>query len=330
VRLAESGMWSSPDGRIVAEHGHQIGSDVNRYENWPVVTGTRNGQTFIIRSWGEHFVQSLFNEEEREYPLIDNLIPESVGARYRIAEKGIWNSASEALRFLAFDTFQNSGVKPPAAPDNQAADVSGKARLLRLGYGIFAGQLAPDSPIRKLVEGNPEEAKKARQAAASPALPGPFLPSDLKILCASLVGNVTATPCAALFGSLLLPRAEVFRTHLIARRQRFPQMTTFVYGHTHRYEQPWPVTLDAARTVQVLNTGAFQRLINEAGFAEKTRAFAHPYEGLKKIALEDLPPCYSAVLIDYKDGAPEMQTVMWRMPEDGPGKLVSPGSNGCQ
>ena len=334
VRLVESGIWSSPDGKLVAEHGHQIGSDVNRYDRWPQVTATRNGQTYIVRSWGEHFVQSLFNEEEREYPLIDNLIPESVGARYRIAEKGMWTSARDALRFLAFDTFESSGGRKQPTPEAmaaQAADaISSKARLLRLSYGIFAGQLAADSPLRKLVETNLDLAKNQAGAAAIPAsLPGPFMANDLKTLCANLVGETTAIPCGSLFGSLLLPRAEVFRTHLIDRRKAFPQMTFFIYGHTHQYENPWPVQLDGSNTVQVLNTGAFQRLIDEPHFLEKTRAFPHPYDGLKKISLEELSPCYSAVIAQYNNGAPEPQVVMWRMPEDGDGKMVSPGSNGC-
>ena len=81
--------------------------------------------------------------------------------------------------------------------------------------------------------------------------------------------------------------------------------------------------------MQVLNTGAFQRLIDEPHFLEKTRTFPHPYDGLKKISLEELPPCYSAVLVQYKDGAPDPQVVMWRMPEDGDGKMVSPGTSGC-
>jgi hypothetical protein len=332
VRLVESGMWSTPDGKVMAEHGHQIGSDVNRYEKWPVVTETKNGQTYIVRSWGEHFVQSIFNEEEREYPLIDNLIPESVGARYRMAEKGMAQSSADALRFLAFDTFDSSAKAPPEVPKagNGNAD-STTARLLRLSTGVLAGQLAPDNPLRKLMGASPEDAKNAQgNGAPMTSLPGPMMVSDLQKLCAGLVGGVTAIPCGSLFGSLLQPRAEVFRTHLISRRQAFPQMTVFVYGHTHLYELPWPVALDASRTMQVINDGSFQRLIDEPGFKELAKAFAHPYEALKKITLEDLPPCYSAVLIGYKGGVPDPQVVMWKMPEDGPGKAVSPGTEGCR
>ena len=75
----------SADGRIVAEHGHQIGSDVNRYKDWPKITEQVEGKEFIIRPWGELFVQKIFNDEEKTYQIIDNLIPETAGAWYRHA-----------------------------------------------------------------------------------------------------------------------------------------------------------------------------------------------------------------------------------------------------
>ena len=52
INLVESGIWVSPDESIVAEHGHQIGIDVNRYETWPNIV-RRDGQAqYVIRPWG--------------------------------------------------------------------------------------------------------------------------------------------------------------------------------------------------------------------------------------------------------------------------------------
>jgi hypothetical protein len=45
------GFWMSPDGRIVAEHGHQVGNDVNRYDRWPVITRDQRGTTYLERPW---------------------------------------------------------------------------------------------------------------------------------------------------------------------------------------------------------------------------------------------------------------------------------------
>jgi UDP-2,3-diacylglucosamine pyrophosphatase LpxH len=77
INIVASGTWVSPDGVIVAEHGHQIGADVNGYETWPDIVKTVSGTNYVIRSWGEQFVQHLFNEEEPTYPIIDNLSPET-------------------------------------------------------------------------------------------------------------------------------------------------------------------------------------------------------------------------------------------------------------
>lgn len=106
VTLVANGSWISADGRIVAEHGHQIGSDVNRYEKWPEITARVEGKEYILRPWGEQFVQKLFNDEERCYPIIDNLSPETAGTRYRMADQGLWKSASDVARFIAFNIFE--------------------------------------------------------------------------------------------------------------------------------------------------------------------------------------------------------------------------------
>ena len=64
VSLVENGVWASVDGEVLVEHGHQIGSDVNGYKKWPRVTAQHNSEEYIIRPWGELFVQKLFNAEE--------------------------------------------------------------------------------------------------------------------------------------------------------------------------------------------------------------------------------------------------------------------------
>jgi hypothetical protein len=120
------------------------------------------------------------------------------------------------------------------------------------------------------------------------------------------------------------------RTHLLDRQKTYPNIAIFVYGHTHRYEDKWLVPLGQSRTVQVFNDGAFQRLIDERGFLERARRFAHPYDGLSQIQLEELPACYSAVLVEYGQGTPDAGLVVWNMPENGAGKLLPPGSPECR
>ena len=115
VNLVLEGLWSSPDRVIVAEHGHQIGLDVNRYETWPRVVKNVDKVDYVIRPWGELFVQKLFNEQEETYPIIDNLSPESAGARYRAADRGLWGSASDIARLVMFNLMETSPKQKSAS-----------------------------------------------------------------------------------------------------------------------------------------------------------------------------------------------------------------------
>src|ERR1700730_689765 len=107
VRRVGSGVWSSSDGKVVAEHGHQIWPDVNRFDGWPTVTSRGR----MVRTWGENFVQSIFNTEEDVYPVIDNLVPGSAGVKYRMRDRGIFGTAGDLLRFLSFSVFETSGAQ---------------------------------------------------------------------------------------------------------------------------------------------------------------------------------------------------------------------------
>jgi hypothetical protein len=79
-----------------------------------------------------------------------------------------------------------------------------------------------------------------------------------------------------------------------------------IYGHTHALEKGWPLTIKQGMDVMVHNTGAFQRTIDEEGFLKRVRARnLVPHEALRAIKLEELPPCYSAVLVTYREGMPE-------------------------
>ena len=76
----KSVTWWSSDGIIAIEHGHQYAFDINRFPNWPDgITKVCNGEKKFFRTAGENFVQTLYNDKEASIPLIDNMIPESIG-----------------------------------------------------------------------------------------------------------------------------------------------------------------------------------------------------------------------------------------------------------
>ena len=60
--------------------GIKLAVTQNRFSDWPQVTAPgEDGNVYLIRPWGELFVQRMFNNEEKSYPIIDNLVPESTG-----------------------------------------------------------------------------------------------------------------------------------------------------------------------------------------------------------------------------------------------------------
>jgi hypothetical protein len=127
----------------------------------------------------------------------------------------------------------------------------------------------------------------------------------------------------------LYSRSRVVQRHIQARQEQFPRMLTFIYGHTHQSERPWPASLNYGVTATVVNTGAFQRLVNEAGFLRRL-AGRTPQQALRTMTPDELPPCYTAVLIGPEaSGWAAPQLVTWYMEEDGVGVITDPEDAVC-
>jgi UDP-2,3-diacylglucosamine pyrophosphatase LpxH len=348
VALVTSGLWRSPDGRIVAEHGHQVGNDVNRYDRWPAITRAQNGITYLERPWGERFVQQLFNAQEEEYEIVDNIAPESVGVKYRIADRGYVRTAADMAKFIAFNLFETSLAQKDASlgvpnADGKPGDPNDPDRwdlaLARqeIGYRLFLEALAKDDPLRAEIEGRDAVSEALRTELAALARDDKRLTDDeVRALCDHLARRDAPQKCAigtagALLESILVPRPHVVGTHVEDHLREDNRLSIFIYGHTHALEVGWPLKVRSGSEVTVHNTGAFQRTVDEAGFlarvAEKNLA---PSEALRNIKLEDLPPCYSAVLVEYSSsGVAKSKTWRWHQPEGGSGTLVEPGNNRC-
>jgi UDP-2,3-diacylglucosamine pyrophosphatase LpxH len=336
ANFVRTGVWKSADGSIVVEHGHQIGNEANRYDTWPDIVRNQGGKEYIIRPWGEQFVQKMFNEQENNYPIIDNLSPESAGIRYRMADRGAWGTAKDVAQFVAFNLFQTSlsqkvdilgaGGSPE---DNIKWDI---ARARAQGHQLFVAALPQDDAFRKGILGDSEQAKKVRLELDALAKNEKRLPDDnVELLCeqAEIRGNsLCKTPeLGAGIEKLLVPREWVLATHLRDREVEFPKMRFFIYGHTHRIEEIWRPSENLY--VWVLNSGAFHRVIDEEGFLRRVDAKKiSPEEGLRKMSVEELPPCYTFVLIPPGE---EPKVWSWAMEEpSASGSMVDPGKQICK
>lgn len=336
---APNGLWLSENGLVAIEHGHQIGSDVNAFSKWPEVLVDVEGQKYLERPWGEYFVQKLFNKEEAEYSIIDNLSPETAGARYRMADRGLWESIYDVARFLRFNVFETSLSQKlqtfgtPGGPSD--VDVS-QARAR--GYKLVSSALLPDDPLLKELNGNSPEALALRTELTR-MIKNESSVEELSLLCSQIaIRSGGADTCGATFGAvfqqLLVPKQRVFAKHLNSRMKEpgAGGLRLFVYAHTHTLEEGWWVKTDK-RPVQVFNTGAFQRVVSEPGFLRRAKAKGlAPAAALSKLTVESLAPCYTAVVVamDPDTQLPNGRTVRWRMEEGGAGAFVAATDASCE
>lgn len=343
VSLVRSGVWASADGQVVVEHGHQIGADVNGYKEWPqIVRSSENGTSYVVRPWGERFVQRVFNEQEANYPVIDNLSPVTAGLRYRMEDRGIWGTTADMARFLVFNLFetsiaQKSGFLGPRSGESDAA--RWKVETARgSGHKLFVAALREGDPFRQQLLAADYQAVALRQELDALVKDKERLPdAELFGLCdlAAAGARDGWTLCRpAHLGALLqllVPLNEVLREHLRERGKQYKEMTVFIYGHTHQMQKPWSLRVSGTVSVMVSNSGAFQRLVDEEGFLQRVKARSWTeQEGLRRLTPEDLAPCYGAILVPYVGNRPTPETLMWRMAEDAnEGELVSPGDSSC-
>lgn len=317
VELIKSGVWVSATGLTVAEHGHQIGKDVNKFERWPMVENP-DYPNHLARPWGQLFVQSIFNEVEDQYPIIDNISPESVGAKYRIADQGGLVAARDIAKLLMFNLFETSRSQLAAVLSaSDHTPVKWQPELgKKAGYALVVDSLPPGDDFANVIlsESDAGEALRSQLDEQVRELPD----EGVRQLC-DLAAMSKKYPClpataSSLSESLLRSERAVLAPHLQARQAKNRNMINFIYGHTHEYQSPWTAKVNGSN-VNVSNTGAFQRVIDEVGFERRrTDKSLSKSESLKKIALADLPACYTFVVIENE--ARGMALFRWYQPED--------------
>lgn len=339
INVLTEGIWVSTDGLIVAEHGNQIGQDVNKYDTWPTISRRVDGKDYIVRPWGELFVQQLFNSQEKTYAIIDNLSPETAGARYRAADRGLWGSAADIAKMLQFNLLETSLKqksvllgKPPSGNVNWDIAIG-----RQMGASLFLYALPADDPLR--IELGKDDAAAAAITSELAALANDALrmpDAEVHQLCDMIAAHDSEHVCwdkqlGSLAQHFLQSKIKVMEKHLAVRQSTYRSMRVFVYAHTHQAEVPWSATPDGLTSISVVNTGAFQRLLDEPGFLKRLNGRT-PQDALRSMKLDELPPCYTAVVVEAvpDKGVPVAKSLAWFMPEDAAGELVSPDEARCR
>jgi UDP-2,3-diacylglucosamine pyrophosphatase LpxH len=334
------GLWISPDKRVIVEHGHQ-GEDLNKFKVWPPVLKPDPETTRLERPWGQHFVQSLFNEQEDDYETIDNLFPETAGVKYRLLDRGIWKSIKDVARLVKFNVMATSATQKGAVLADGSFDQPYQwdmATARGLGYKLFLHALPQGDPFRVSVSGSDAQALQLQQELdAMIKDPAQFSEVELFALCNQVAIETelkfTCTPgqLSAALNGITANENKLLSVYLnqVLGQRPYGNAQVYIYGHTHKLKEEFNVTTNI-RTMRVFNTGAFQRVVDDKGFlARATSANLSPQEALRKFKNEDLPPCYTAVVLAQGSSPIQANTLRWLMPEDGKGEFVVPNDKRC-
>ena len=334
VTRSTDGRWTSADRRIMAEHGHQIGPDVSGFAGWPKILIPASDGNRFRRPWGELFVQQFFDGVEKTMPIIDNIIPQSYGVSLLQKKSGFTGNAKDIARFVGFNIFHASISQVATLQyrsEEEAKNDPTHGWDIRTARAkkesLFADSLPKDDPFRIGILDTENASwepfrEELRAIAADPAQ----LPDEGVVdLCDRIASLIKAEPkeprttCSntRIFSAVagLMPSA-ILSHHLEELYARNHDIRTFVFGHTHQPEPAVIVKLQSNRRVTVVNDGAFQRLISPAVLdrVARDRAGNGTLDPLG-LAPEDLPPCYSAVLI-RGGNAQKIELDNWKMKEN--------------
>jgi len=306
VEVATSGSWVSSDGKVYAEHGHQIGSNPHHFENWPAATVTHAGGEYLARPWGERAVQALYNRLEERYPIVDNFALAGAGLKYGLAADNLpdaGEAAPQLLRyFLSLMSWQqfrmelDGGETEPPTWELAQARAQGAALLVSSlpdddRFKPLAAKALADGRLGRSIEEWSEEELVAlcdyRAASRRARRRGePFLQQFSSRGPVVAECPRTADTRGSQFDYFWRSRDQVFGRYLdaVARRQpKGGRPTVFVHGHTHLPDrgQESAITLAAghltiprqgftpvrgALAPIVINGGAWQRTITPVQF----------------------------------------------------------------
>ena len=307
VTLLSEGFWLSPDGLVYSDHGHQS-DQVNLFEKWPVPFSTRDGVTFLRKSWGENMAQQFYNQYEVIFPIIDNLSDEATGARYAIRQAGGGATAGAVSNFIKFILIEESIT--------QASRLLGDGTV-KVRYDYAAVRAKPLSFFVDGLDGKSDvQIALANTPAAFSTSPPDFdlTQAEIDSICLAKYHRGDPNKCpeitevlsAIAYGALLSPeeiKAEYLRDVLPMMRERSKKyFSLYVAGHSHIADNP-KVALSLGdlafgnTSVDYLNTGAFQRVASPDQLSKILGEPKHAGKRPLDLQPEDLPACYNYVWV---------------------------------
>ena len=176
--VAAGGSWLSDDGRIHAEHGHQIGWRADRFDAWPEPFVDRESRRHLARPVRARAVDAFFDELEVRYPVIDNFADEGAGLTHGLAAEGTSDLGAASPALLRYVLFRMPWQQ--FRVDLDAGDVQPPswdlAPVRAQGPSFLVDSLPNDHPFKPL-------AQQALAAGRLEALMGSLGDDELFALC---------------------------------------------------------------------------------------------------------------------------------------------------
>jgi UDP-2,3-diacylglucosamine pyrophosphatase LpxH len=357
VDVATAGHWTSKDGRVVAEHGHQIGPNGHGFSKWPAPVVRRGGRDHLEKPPAEVLVGPLYGRLEVSYSSVDNFATVGTGLKYALGAENaeLGDLGAPMLRYLlltmSWQQFRmeldDGEVKPPVW---DLAAVRGQ------GAAFFVSALPDDDPFKQI----------ATRALADGRLTSlqPLTDGELAALCNYRAAVRRARRRFEPFLSQLDPRGPVVaecprmpesrgavfdyfwqsRDDLFLKyietlagqpRPAAPPIAVLVHGHTHLPDRAQTTAnmisggllkiplegfspVRGALTPIAINGGAWQRTITPVQFERLAlQRKITPKELLATLQPEDLLPCFSFVRLEPYTTTPSPAVRFWRQGPSG-------------
>jgi hypothetical protein len=346
--VATGGRWVTPDHRVAAEHGHQLGLSAQKFENWPKPFVTYQGRELLATRPGEVVLQALLKRLEERYPIVDNLAASGVGVKYALAGDLEAGTLVPLLRTLLLSTpwqqfrmeLDDGEVEPPMWDLEQ---------VRKQGPAFFLASFPDDDPFKPLVAAgstsgaigtleqwsNEELTAVCDYRAAVRRARRRFEPLVTQFAPRGpAVAECPRTPetRGAQFDYFWRTRDATFAQRLktIATETGGRSPDVFVHGHTHLADRSqYSANLISGGLLKIpmegfspvrgaslpiaINSGAWQRTIAPAQYERLRTAWSMSDDQLLgSLQPEDLPACYSFVRIPPYTDVPAPAVRYWR------------------
>ncbi len=296
VGIADNGIWVSGDGHLLVEHGH-------------LLPGTADGVE----------AERQFERLEAKYSIIDEFAERLMGLKYGLSlerEKPVPNDLLKLLFLnVSWQQFRRDLELEVEAPEwnLSAIRAMGDAFLLQSVpeddplYGAWttgASELSDDE-VRLLCDYRAAVRRARRrmeQGLTQLARVGPAVAE-----CPRLESS--SGPSYSYYWST---RDERYRMRL-ASFEEMPDV--YVHGHTHLPDRGF-VPGPNAEGPSIVNAGGFKRTITPAEF-EQMRNGGNAADLLARLRTEDLPACYSYVVVEPYEAKAAAQLEYWHRLPDG-------------